>query len=96
MVHDRLNEALVLELLDSTAGEGAVDLKTLHNSGDGNKLHLGHIGEELLVSGLLEEDGVEGLFADLALGPLLLLALVATGEGGLGLGLLRLLLLDRL
>ncbi len=89
MERHRLDETLRVELLEGFAGERAVDLQPLNKNRGSNKLHLGNVGEKLLVGRLVKEDEVERLFAHLSFAPLLLLLLGATAHGGLGLCLLR-------
>lgn len=66
-----LDLALLLEVLKSLTGEGAVDLKTVDKGGDGNETVGLDVLVETLSDGLLEDNGVLGLVLDLALGPLL-------------------------
>jgi len=88
---DTLDQVLVGELPDGSASEGAVNLEPLNNGGRSNELHLGHINEELVSSGLVEHDHVLGLLANPSLGPLLLALLGSSGHGRPGLLLLCLL-----
>lgn len=78
MSDDRLDHALLLEVADALAGEGAVDLHSVDQDGDGDEAVRLDILVELLGDGLVEQDGVLGLVLDLALGPLLLLLLCSS------------------
>ena len=70
-----LDDTPLLEVSDALAGERAVDLETIDESGDGDETVRLNVLVELLRGGLVEQDGVLGLVLDLALGPLLLLFL---------------------
>ena len=72
---DGLDHALLLEVVEALAGQRAVDLHAVDESGDGDEAVGLDILVELLRGGLVEDDGVLGLVLDLALGPLLLLLL---------------------
>lgn len=75
---DRLDHALLLEVLDALAGEGAVDLHSVDQDSDGDEAVRLDILVQLLGDGLVEDDGVLGLVLDLALRPLLLLLLCSS------------------
>ena len=77
------NLALLDKLTDTSTSAGTVDLQTIHNTIDGNELHLhnynplksaylGNFGKELVVIGLLEIDLVVDSISHLSLIPLLL------------------------
>ena len=70
MRNHRLDQALLLQLLQALAGERAVDLQAIDESGDGDETVRLDILVELVGSGLVEQDGVLCLVLDLALGPL--------------------------
>lgn len=70
-----LDQALLLEVINASAGERAVDLHAVDENSDGNETIGLDILVELLRGGLVEDDSVLGLVLDLALGPLLLLLL---------------------
>lgn len=78
VVDDRFDHALVLEVLDALAGEGAVDLHSVDQDSDGDEAVGLDILVQLLGDGLVEDDGVLGLVLDLALRPLLLLLLCSS------------------
>lgn len=59
-----LDLALLLEVLKSLTGEGAVDLKTVDKGGDGNETVGLDVLVETLSDGLLEDNGVLGLVLD--------------------------------
>merc|ERR1719277_239093 len=84
------DEALLLEVADGHLGHGAIDAETLADDRRGDKLRLRDFLQQLVVRWLVEHHQVGELLLDLALAPLLLLAL-ATGHGSFHLGLLRLL-----
>ena len=89
---DELDELLLGEVLETLAGEGDGELKTVGDDGGGDDLVLGDFTFELGDGVLVEENGVGELFASLTLGPLLLLGVGArTGLGSLSLLLLSLL-----
>jgi hypothetical protein len=75
---DGLDLALLLEVLDALAGEGAVDLHSVDQDSDGDEAVRLDILVQLLGDGLVEDDGVLGLVLDLALRPLLLLLLCSS------------------
>lgn len=64
---NRLDEALLLEVVQALAGERAVDLHSVDEGGNGDQTVRLDILVELLRSGLVEQDGVLGLVLDLAL-----------------------------
>lgn len=68
--NDRLDQALLLQLLDALAGKRAVDLQSIDESSDGDETVRLDILVELVGGGLVEQDGVLCLVLDLALGPL--------------------------
>jgi len=72
LVH-QLDGASLKELLDGTTGKGAVDLEALGDSGRGHQLESGSLLHHAVVGVLVEAHHVVELFADLALGPFLLL-----------------------
>lgn len=78
MSDDRLDHALLLEVADALAGEGAVDLHSVDQDGNGDEAVGLNILVELVGDVLVEQDGVLGLVLDLALGPLLLLLLCSS------------------
>lgn len=80
MSDDRLDHALLLELLDGLASERAVDLHSVDQDGNGDEAVGLDILVQLLSGGLVEQDGVLGLVLDLALGPLLLLLLCSSSR----------------
>lgn len=64
MADNLLDLALLLEVLKSLTGEGAVDLKTVDKGGDGNETVGLDVLVETLSDGLLEDNGVLGLVLD--------------------------------
>ena len=80
------DEALLAELVEGLAGERPAHLQPLTHDGRGDELVGGHLFQELVVGGLVEEDQVVELVPGLSLGPLLLLGLAAAGSLLLGLG----------
>jgi hypothetical protein len=70
---DGLDDTPLLEVSDALAGERAVDLETIDESGNSDEAVGLDVLVELLRGGLVEQDGVLGLVLDLALRPLLLL-----------------------
>jgi hypothetical protein len=76
--NDGLDDAPLLEVSDALAGQRAVDLKTVDESGDGHKAVGLDILVELVRGVLVEDDSVLGLVLDLALRPLLLLLLASS------------------
>jgi len=70
---NKLDGACLEQLLDSTTCEGAVDLKALGDSGRGHQLEGSSLLHHAVVGVLVEHNHVVKLFADLTLGPLLLL-----------------------
>ena len=67
------DETLVGELTDGSAGKGAVDAETVNENGGRDELVGGNLLHQLVVGGLVEDDGVVGLILNLSLGPLLLI-----------------------
>ena len=67
---NRLDQTLLLQLLDALAGERAVDLQSIDERSDGDETVRLDILVELVGSGLVEQDGVLCLVLNLALGPL--------------------------
>lgn len=65
-----LNDALLLKVGKASAGQGAVDLETIDEDGDGHQAVGLNILVELVGGGLVEDDGVLGLVLDLSLGPI--------------------------
>lgn len=65
------NETLSSQLADSETGKGTVDAETVDQDGGRNQLVGGDLLHELVVGGLVENDGVVGLVLDLTLGPFL-------------------------
>jgi hypothetical protein len=61
------------ELLDQSAGDGAVDLELLHEGAAGDYENLGDLGGDLGKALLIEEDFVVKLILYLDLGPCLFL-----------------------
>lgn len=59
------------ELADSSAGKGAVDAETVNKDGGRDQLVGGDLLHQLVVGGLVEDDGVVGLVLNLSLGPFL-------------------------
>lgn len=82
---------LLAKFPQTALGQGASDLQTFGHDRGGDQLVGGHFLVELLVGGLIEEDLVVELIANLSLGPLLLLGLATSRPFLLLLGLLRLL-----
>lgn len=69
MSDDRLDDALLLEVVEALSCQRAVDLHSVDEGGDGDEAVSLHILVELVGSGLVEEDGVLGLVLDFSLGP---------------------------
>lgn len=67
------DDTLVSELADGSAGKGAVDAETVNENRGGDELVGGNLLHQLVVGGLVEDDGVVGLILNLSLGPLLLI-----------------------
>merc|ERR1719310_1193666 len=80
---DWSDQILLDQLLDSLARERSVHLQLLRDDRGRNQLQLGHVREHLVIRGLVEEHQVGELLLHLALAPLLLLRLAATGSGRL-------------
>ncbi|KAL5508533.1 hypothetical protein ACEPAH_6152 [Sanghuangporus vaninii] len=72
MMHDLLDLALLREVADSNAREGAIDLEPLDEDGLRDEAEGGDLFEDAVVRGLVEDDVVLGLVLDFALGPFLL------------------------
>ena len=71
MARDDLDQVLVFQFSEGSTGERAVDAETVNQDGGGNELVGGHFLEQLVISGLVEDNGVVGLVLDLSLAPLL-------------------------
>merc|ERR1719447_1071520 len=83
-----LDLTLLLEFDESLPGQGSPDLQSLGDDGRSDEFVGGHLLQQLVVGGLVEEDQVIQLVPGLSLGPLLLLGLAAASSrlllGGLG------------
>lgn len=77
MRDDGLDLSLLLEVLEALAGQGAVDLKSVDEGGDGDETVGLDVLVQLVGSGLVEDDGVLRLVLDCSR----LLAGVAALEG---------------
>lgn len=77
MSNDRLDLAGSLEVLEALAGQGAVDLQSVDEGGNGDETVRADILGELVGGALVEKDGVLGLVLDCEGG--LELAIVALG-----------------
>jgi hypothetical protein len=64
VTNDLLDLALLLEVIQSLAGQAAVDLETVDQGGNGDETVGLDVLVELLGSGLVEDDGVVGLVLD--------------------------------
>jgi hypothetical protein len=64
VTNDLLDLAASLKILESLAGKAAVDLETIDEGGDGDQTVRLNILLQLLVGGLVENDGVLGLVLD--------------------------------
>jgi hypothetical protein len=73
VVRDALELAVLLEVTDGDAGEGAADLESLDEDGLRHELECRDLLHDTVERRLVEDNGVLGLVLDLALGPLLLL-----------------------
>lgn len=90
MADDGLDDTLRLQIPKSNAGQGTVDLETVHKNRHGYQLVGSGLLEDSVVQRLVKDDVVLGLVLDLSLGPLLLRLLASRHSGG-GLSGLRLL-----
>lgn len=70
MGNNRLDQALSLQVLKALAGERAIDLQSVDESGNGDEAVRLDILVKLVGSGFVEQDGVLCLVLHLALGPL--------------------------
>lgn len=70
---DRHNEALLLEVDNSSLGDAANNAERLGNLGNGDHPHLGDLLEQLSVGLLVVDDLVVQLLLNASLGPLCLL-----------------------
>jgi hypothetical protein len=64
VLHNRLDQALLLEVLDGLSGKRAVNLETIDEHGNGDETVGLHVFVERLLGGLVEDDGVIGLVLD--------------------------------
>lgn len=64
MCHDRLDLALLLQVLQTLACQRAVDLKSVDQSGNGDQTVGLDVLVQLLRGVLVEDDGVLGLVLD--------------------------------
>ena len=71
MGRDGDDDTLGSQLADSETGKGAADAETVNQDGGGDQLVGGDLLHELVVGGLVEDDGVVGLILNLTLGPFL-------------------------
>lgn len=81
MVHNPLDQALLLQMSDRNPRQRAVDLEPLNEDALGDEPEGGHFLDDTVVQGLVERNSVLGLVLDLALGPLLLLCCLSTARG---------------
>ena len=80
MVHNPLDLAIPLQVLDGNPSQRAVDLEPLDEDALRDETEGGDFLNDTVVQGLVERDGVLGLVLDLALGPLLLLGSLAAAR----------------
>ncbi len=94
VLHHLSDESLLRQLLEGLPGQRAPHLEPLGHDGRRDQLVGGHLLQQLVVGGLVEEHQVVELVPGLSLGPLLLLGLAAASSllllGRLGRGLRRL------
>ena len=64
MTNDLLDLTISLKVVQSLAGKAAVDLETIDEGGDGDQAVRLNILLQLVVGGLVEDDGVLGLVLD--------------------------------
>jgi hypothetical protein len=64
VTNDLLDLTVSLKVVQSLAGKAAVDLETIDEGGDGDQTVRLNILLQLLVGGLVEDDGVLGLVLD--------------------------------
>ena len=86
VLHHLADQTLLAELVQRLPGQRAAHLEPLAHDGRRDQLVGGHLLQQLVVGGLVEEDQVVELVPGLSLGPLLLLGLAAAGSLLLGLG----------
>ena len=86
VLHHLADQTLLAELVQRLPGQRAAHLEPLAHDGRRDQLVGGHLLQQLVVGGLVEEDQVVELVPGLSLGPLLLLGLAAAGALLLGLG----------
>ena len=84
VVHNSLDQLLLLKVADSNAGQAAVNFETLNEDALADELEGGDFLQDTVVGGLVEGDSVLGLVLDLALGPLLLLGGFSAARCGWG------------
>lgn len=82
VLNDGLDDALLLEVGQALAGQGAVDLETVDQDGNGHQAVGLDILVELVGGGLVEDDGVLGLVLDLSLGPVRCVSRLVDGQRG--------------
>lgn len=90
MVHDLLDETLLAQLPKAALGEGSTDLQPFRDDRRRDQLVGWHLLVQLVIGGLIEQDLIVQLIANLSFRPLLLLGLAAGSSLLLLLGLLRL------
>lgn len=64
MRNDGLDLSLLLQVLEALASQGAVDLQSVDQGGDGDEAVRLDVLVQLLRGGLVENDGVLGLVLD--------------------------------
>lgn len=75
VMNNLLDDSLSLQVDQSATSDGAVDTETIDQDTDGDEFVGGDFLHELVISGLVHNDGVLGLLLGLSLGPLLLFTL---------------------
>jgi hypothetical protein len=74
-----LDDTLTLQLGQSATSNRSVNTETIDQNTDGDEFVGGNFFHELVISGLVHNDGVIGLFLGLSLGPLLLFSFSTAG-----------------
>ena len=83
------DQTLRLHLIQQAAGQGAVDAMTVNHHTNGDQFVSRDFLHDLVVGGLVNDDGVLGLLLGLSLRPLLLLGLSSGRRGWFSSGCLK-------
>lgn len=82
VLHNALDRSLLLEIIERLPGQRSVDLEAIDECGDGDEAVRLDFLLELVVGGLVEDNGVVGLVLDCSMSAVALLDPPALGASG--------------